>query len=1049
MPIPVTAWVSNIFPTAKSLNMALYTTDGSADNPNGIAFHAFRPLFFENYTKAQTFTTSSTGVQTNLNSFAGTASSCQVIYDTAGLYGQTSDSPGLGYYGFSPAINGAAGDGITSGGWSVMCHMAPIKSTATQTSVSADMNFAGSTASTFGSRQAPNNPNDSCPIFIDLINSGENTWEPAVTIRDSGSASATNTIDTTDSSGEAARFLTLWAAVSATTQGNAFFSPGGSYNWTAPNGVSSVTVSAFGGGAGAGAGNVSGGGAEFGGGGGGGGEYAAGALAVTGGNNYPVTVGAGGPGGTNPGGNGTAGGNSAVSGDAATITGHGGSAGVGATTLADGAGGAGGTGAGGTHFNGGSGATGTGTYGGGGGSSAGTGSAGNNASANSGGAAVVGGGPGGSGGLATFGVVQTASGSHTSSGTLGISFNSLQSGNTIVICVTYSAAGAGSDPTCTLSDGTNVPEDVSAQESSGTAVITSIYHLSNVSGGQDSVNIVENSGTNIVKLAQIYEISGLGPTPNVDASNTSTNSGSGAFSVSQAMAAAPDLWVGAIGASNTSVSFDISINSGNGWNTNIGQNTNSQNGNFVRLRSGYQFSAVAGTATWSGTENHNCQNASVVVGITASTTTPGTTPVLGPSGGGGAGLGDFDAGSGLDGQVSLTWTGVSGGGYSTPQVPAPFSSWGPGTTIGSSNSSGANVNINGPNGITDVVNFMANPPVFRIASGSAQSLTTSTLTNLTFSTVSANVDSYAGWSASTYTIPRSGMYLFHGTVAFAANTTGARICGANINGTTYWGPGYRATTSGTTNCTKTQIFSLNAGDTVKLSAWQNSGGSLALDTTAQTRFMLAWVNNVGQSTTARMPPDTTFRWASGTPAANLPALFQQFLGNDLNFLSFRPYFMGYQGSSQSTLSTAAFNTLTMDTVGGIVHSDQGDNYGGWTTGASNKYTAMVNGWYLVTGEVFASSSAASSASTIAVMKPSTSGGYTPHVAQDLYQANASTSTGTVGGGATVFGLYYLLAGETLTPQIETLSYTTTYGTMTGTQNTGKFASHLEILWVSE
>lgn len=72
-------------------------------------------------------------------------------------------------------------------------------------------------------------------------------------------------------------------------------------NWTAPAGVSSVDVEAWGGG-GAGGGNPT---TTDGGGGGGGGAYAkTTAIPVTPGNVYPVIVGAGGIGGTGTGGNG-------------------------------------------------------------------------------------------------------------------------------------------------------------------------------------------------------------------------------------------------------------------------------------------------------------------------------------------------------------------------------------------------------------------------------------------------------------------------------------------------------------------------------------------------------------------------------------------------------------------------------------------------------------------------------------------------------------------------------------------------------------------------
>lgn len=136
------------------------------------------------------------------------------------------------------------------------------------------------------------------------------------------------------------------------------FGTPGATSWQAPAGVTSVKVECWGGG---GSGGSSGVPAGDGGGGGGGGEYAAEpSVAVTPGNNYTVTVGAGSttasPGGT-----------SSFVGDAVTVTAHGGSS----TNNRNGA--AGGTGSTNTiHFNGGAGGNGssTDTAGGGGGSSA-------------------------------------------------------------------------------------------------------------------------------------------------------------------------------------------------------------------------------------------------------------------------------------------------------------------------------------------------------------------------------------------------------------------------------------------------------------------------------------------------------------------------------------------------------------------------------------------------------------------------------------------------------------------------------------------------------
>lgn len=180
------------------------------------------------------------------------------------------------------------------------------------------------------------------------------------------------------------------------------FSTPGTYLWTAPGGVTSLTSAETWAGGSGGAGDAG----THGSGAGGGSEYAKEtSVAVTPGNSYLVTVGAGGSGGA-PGHNGVAGGFSQFSGDSVIVTSFPGGPGL----TGGGVGGTGGTGsANTTHHNGGNGGTSTGLGGAGGGGSAGTAAAGNNGSntssntGGSGAAAVTGGGAGGKGGNGSTG----------------------------------------------------------------------------------------------------------------------------------------------------------------------------------------------------------------------------------------------------------------------------------------------------------------------------------------------------------------------------------------------------------------------------------------------------------------------------------------------------------------------------------------------------------------------------------------------------------------------------------------------------------------------
>jgi hypothetical protein len=1072
MPSPVATFVSDTWPSAEALNIALYSVVNSQDAPTGIpaptgiAFHAYRPVLFESYTRALTIPASSGGTQTSLAS-SGSVTTSLMVYDTAGYAGQTQDQPGAGYYQFLASVVGSAGDGVTAGGWTLVSHFAPITGRSTQTSVSADLNGTAQ-PSVSGTRQAPSGTLDSCPFFLDLVNAGNTVaWAPAVTIRDSAGSSATSAVNAADSSGETPRFYAVWGAVSATSSGQAVFNAGGSYPWTAPAGVTSVTAANTAAGGGGGAGNVSGGGTEYGGGGAGGGEFAKGSVAVTPGNTYTVVVGAAGAGGVTgvASGNGGAGGDSIFTGDAPpAVHAHGGSGGSGASVSANGAGGAAGTGSTNTtHHDGGAGAAGaTAASGGGGGSSAGTGQAGATATGPNPAPAPPGGGPGGAGGQAGITVVQAVH-YHAAGNKVSASFPSaVQAGNTVVAFVIYQGTKATTDPVAVLSDGTAMTDEASADlDTMNVPMQVVLYDAYNVTGGQTGITVTGKGQQAAAIGIQMYEVAGLGTAPTINAQNSNSVGGGSAdvnsYSVSVNTTTAPQIWFGAAGGQQTS-SFNVNApKSSEGWIC-LPQSTPSAPGGgypnvYSRILSGYQYAAATGTAKFSGTYSQKVSSGAIVAAYQTSAVTTGVAPVIGPGGGGGAALGSGNnGGNGADGQVILTWTGISGSGYGTPAIPAPYSSWSESTTVGAGGPS--TVNLNGPQGIRDVCNFLSNPPVLRVSSTTAQAIATGTITSVTFGNAAATVDSYAGWvpASSTYTVQRQGLYLFHGLAAFA-NCSGGPIASAvTINGTSYWGPATTPPSSGTGNVAKTQVFSLDAGDTVQFAAYQATGGSVNLATTDQTRMLLVYLCETGVPPSLWSPPDTTFRWQAGTPGenlgGNLSALFQQHLGNDLGFLAGRPYFMGYQSAAQTGLTVGSFTTVTLDQVKGRIHgSENGDNYSGWNSG-SNIYVAQEPGWYLACAEVFASAASGTGQTVTAAILSATSGGVTPAHTPDQYQ-QLTASTASVGGGAAVFGLYYLSIGESVALQVRASGYNAAYQTIVGSRAGGTSNSHLECIWMSE
>jgi hypothetical protein len=181
---------------------------------------------------------------------------------------------------------------------------------------------------------------------------------------------------------------------------DAYTTPG-SFQWTAPAGITTVIVEAWGGG-GRGGSDTAGNGTRYGGGGGGGGAYSRSTIAVTPGLTYSFTVGAGAT--TTAAGGDSLFGATICSGTVLTVVcAKGGSSGPDDST-AGGPGGVAGSGIGTTKWSGGTGGSGsTSTRGGGGGSSAGTAANGNAGSGSTAGSAPTGGGAGGSGSSTTSG----------------------------------------------------------------------------------------------------------------------------------------------------------------------------------------------------------------------------------------------------------------------------------------------------------------------------------------------------------------------------------------------------------------------------------------------------------------------------------------------------------------------------------------------------------------------------------------------------------------------------------------------------------------------
>lgn len=390
------------------------------------------------------------------------------------------------------------------------------------------------------------------------------------------------------------------------------------------------------------------------------------------------------------------------------------------------------------------------------------------------------------------------------------------------------------------------------------------------------------------------------------------------------------------------------------------------------------------------------------------------------------------------------WCGVQSGGSVLGSVPAPQTSYTATTAITSAF-------MNGTSGIAGPLNFLNNPPLLRLANLDSTSITQNVVTAPALTGAAGPGPTVDTWSrfgtpnAGVYTVPVNGVYLVHGSVQYVANTGGNRQAGLQINGTlNLWGPGYQATGTGETAPAITRVLDLAAGDTVKLITQHNAGSAVNLDSTRSCRMVIVWLAALAPAGTnfngTWTPPDTGFRWQAGTQVGQLPALFQQHLANDLNFLINKPYMLSYQSVQQSSTTWGTWNTITMDKLNGRVHGTtyDADNYNGWTSGASNKYVAPVAGWYLVVAGY--NQTAPGASNLIAGINQSPAGNAAP----DWFQ-HIRTTSGVYAAGAEAIGLYYLRQGDSVQPQYQPQDGAGTWTTFVGAGQ----ESHFSVVWASE
>jgi len=379
-------------------------------------------------------------------------------------------------------------------------------------------------------------------------------------------------------------------------------------------------------------------------------------------------------------------------------------------------------------------------------------------------------------------------------------------------------------------------------------------------------------------------------------------------------------------------------------------------------------------------------------------------------------------------------------------LPTPTTGYTGGSTITSSGMNG--------NNLAAPLKFLNNRPQMRASGLLATSIPNSGTIGATTTKVPLNTADIDPWgsfntSTSTFTAPVSGIYLVHGTVCYSTATGSNRVAGFQVNGTqNIWGPSYQNTGLTQTKPQCTRLLDLQAGDTLTLVTCQNSGGSTNLSNVIASRLVAVWMAAIASSngSVSWTPPDTGFRWQAGTPGSSLPAQFNAHLANDLSFLIQRPYLLAYQTSAQSGLSNPGFSIITMDHLGGRIHNSAGDNYGGWTSGGSNYYSAAVPGWYLAINHVAQAVPSSTPAHCLAAIGYFTNTGATQGSSAQMWGQHVRTTSGSYQPGAEAIGLFYLRAGDRIQPQYEQQDGGATYNTTTTISGQ---ESAFGCVWVSE
>lgn len=156
--------------------------------------------------------------------------------------------------------------------------------------------------------------------------------------------------------------------------------------------------------------------------------------------------------------------------------------------------------------------------------------------------------------------------------------------------------------------------------------------------------------------------------------------------------------------------------------------------------------------------------------------------------------------------------------------------------------------------IRDPLNFLLNKPVAELRQTVLQSLPSGAWTSITFTTedIDTDVSGTGGHSnsvnTSRYTAVYPGWYLCSGGVGYVATATAQRGTRWTVNGTAVNGSATFVPTTAAFDvliASRTKRIFLNVGDYVEMQAWQDTGGLLNTNVSAenQSHMSIGWERN--------------------------------------------------------------------------------------------------------------------------------------------------------------------------------------------------------------